>query len=92
MSAKEILEQINALPAGEQRVVYEEIERKRKETDCPALSLATAMRGMDNEVTPYSLGDLERGYAAMFADRERETEAHAWCEGFMQDVSQATRP
>jgi len=36
--------------------------------------------------------DLERGYAAMFADREREREAHEWCEGFMQDVSRKTRP
>ena len=31
--------------------------------------------------------DLESGYAAMFADREREKEACEWSEGFMQDLS-----
>jgi len=47
---------------------------------------------IESLVRPFVVGeDLERGYAEMAKDEEREAEARDWAEGTIEDVADETR-
>jgi hypothetical protein len=49
-------------------------------------------RFLNDLARPYVVGqDLARGYAAMAADEARESEAEAWSEGLIADVTDEPR-
>ena len=61
-----IIQQIHDLPENKKAEVLDFVEylkTKSEEKDWSDLSLSSAMRGMENEVTPYSLDDLKESFS-----------------------------
>jgi len=66
MSLEEkIIRQIHELPESKKVEVLDFVEylrSKTEERDCSDFSLSYAMRGMENESSPYSLEDLKESF------------------------------
>ena len=66
MSLEEkIIRQIHELPESKKVEVLDFVEylrSKTEERDCSDFSLSYAMRGMENESSPYSLEDLKKSF------------------------------
>jgi hypothetical protein len=67
MSLEEkIIRHIQELPESKKAEVLDYVEylrSKSEETDWTAFSLSSAMRGMGNEVSPYSLEDIKESFS-----------------------------
>jgi len=67
--AETIIKHVQALPESKQVEVLDFVEYLRSKTekqeikDWTDLSLSCAMRGMENEQTPYSLNDLKESFS-----------------------------
>ena len=72
-TAQAIVQQVAELPEEAQREVLDFVEfikaraagnlPREEETAWSALSLASAMKGMEDEESPYTLGDLKETFA-----------------------------
>jgi len=72
-TTQHIIQHLNSLPDSEQREVLdfvEFLESRRKHLDAreedaawSSFSLASAMRGMEDEETPYTLADLKESFS-----------------------------
>jgi hypothetical protein len=61
-----IIQQVHDLPENKKAEVLDFVEylkTKSEEKDWSDLSLSSAMRGMENEDTPYSLDDLKESFS-----------------------------
>jgi len=61
-----IIQQVHDLPENKKAEVLDFVEylkTKNEEKDWSDLSLSSAMRGMENEDTPYSLDDLKESFS-----------------------------
>ncbi|MDY7032409.1 MAG: DUF2281 domain-containing protein [Thermodesulfobacteriota bacterium] len=67
--AETIIKHVQALPESKQIEVLDFVEylrskaEKQEITDWTDLSLSSAMRGMEDEQTPYSLNDLKESFS-----------------------------
>jgi hypothetical protein len=67
--ADKIIKNVNALPKSKQIEVLDFIEYLRTKTERQEntgwsdFSLSSAMRGMENEKSPYSLNDLKESFS-----------------------------
>ncbi len=69
---------------------YRRMEEERKLPD--EYDLMPARKSVKTLVRPVvSKKKLAEGYRQMAADKEREAEAHEWCEAVIGDVADATR-
>jgi hypothetical protein len=63
---EKIIRQINELPESKKAAVLDFVEYLRSRTeerDWSEFSLSSAMRGMENETTPYSLEDIKESFS-----------------------------
>jgi hypothetical protein len=63
---EKIIEQIRQLPESKKAEVLDFVEFLKSKTDERSwyeLSLSSAMRGMEDEVSPYSLKDLKESFS-----------------------------
>ena len=62
---EKIIRQIHELPEPQKAEVLDFVEylrSKTEERDWSELSLSSAMRGMENEMSPYSLADIKESF------------------------------
>jgi len=63
---KKIIHHIHELPESKKAQVLDFIEylmNKADDADCAGFSLSSAMRGMEEEPSPYSLEDLKESFS-----------------------------
>jgi hypothetical protein len=71
-TAQVIAQRLSSLPEDAQREVLDFVEfvesrrvgqsQRQEDAEWSALSLASAMRGMEDEESPYTLGDLKESF------------------------------
>jgi hypothetical protein len=62
---EKIIQQIRELPESQKAAVLDFVEsiRDREEKEWAAFSLSHAMRGMEDEETPYTIDDIKESFS-----------------------------